>query len=127
VWLDQPPARGEPQREAAERARGDAADEPVADLLEHQLGRGVRRRRPRVRLGEGDRDEEQRHAQTVVEPALDVEPLADPGGDALVGHDRLAERRVGAREHDREHHGLREADPRHDRRADQRTGDDGER
>jgi hypothetical protein len=41
VWLDQAAARGDLQRDTAERSGDDAADEPVADLLEHELGTGV--------------------------------------------------------------------------------------
>jgi hypothetical protein len=37
VWLDQPPARGLLQRDSAERPGDEAGDEPVADLLEHEL------------------------------------------------------------------------------------------
>ena len=108
---------------AAEHAGGDAADEPVADLLEHQLDGGVVGDRAGLGLGERDRDEEQRHAEAVVEAALDVEPLADPRRDPLVGDDRLAERGVRAREHDGEHERLGEVIARHDRDAGERPGE----
>ena len=49
----------------------------VADLLEHELHRRAVSDRARLRLGDRDRDEQQRHADPVVEPALDVEPLTD--------------------------------------------------
>jgi hypothetical protein len=42
VWLDQPPGRGELQRDTAERSGDDAAGEPVADLREDELRCGVR-------------------------------------------------------------------------------------
>src|SRR3954451_21333591 len=82
--LNQPPARGDPQGDTAERSGADTADEPVADLLEHELGSGMRRGSAGIGLGDGDRDEEQRHAQPVVKSALHVESLTDPGRDALV-------------------------------------------
>ena len=86
------------------------ADEAVADLLQHEVHRSVRRQGSLVRFGEGERDEEERDADSVVQAALDVEPLPDPRRDPLVGDDRLAERRVGAGEHDREHERLDQAD-----------------
>jgi hypothetical protein len=109
--LDQTAARREAQREPSEDSRGDAAHEPVADLLEHELDGRVVGDRPALSLGERDRDEEQRDAEPVIEAALDVQSLPDPGGDPLVGDDRLSERRVGAGEHDGKHERLGEADP----------------
>ena len=87
-------------------------DEAVADLLQHEVHRAMRRQGSLVPFGECKRDEEERDADSVVEAALDVEPLSDPRRDPLVGDDRLAERRVGAREHDREHERLDQADAR---------------
>ena len=52
-------------------------------------------------VGQRDGGEQQRHADAVVEPALDVEPLADALRHARLGDDRLPERRVGRRQHDR--------------------------
>ena len=49
-----------------------------------------------VRGGNGR--EQQRHADPVVEPALDVQALADPARDARLGDDRLAEGGVGRRQ-----------------------------
>ena len=63
-----------------------------------------------VGLGHGERDREQRDAQAVVEPALDVQALADPRRQACVGDDGLPERGVGRGEHDREHDRLRPRD-----------------
>ena len=70
------------ERQRPQHAGGDAADEPVADLLEHQVRCGARRHRAFVPLGDRERDEEQRHADAVVEAALDVEALPDPRRDA---------------------------------------------
>ena len=47
-----------------------------------------------------DGGEQQRHADAVVEAALDVERLADPLRHARLGDDRLAQRGVGRRQHD---------------------------
>ena len=110
-----------------EDAGCDASDEAVPDLLEHQVDCGVRRHLAVVPLGDGERDEEERDADAVVEAALDVEPLPDPRRNPLVGDDRLTERRVGAGQHDREHERLDEADPRQHADADEGPGDDRER
>ena len=110
VRLDERTTRRKPERERSEHAGCDACNEAVADLLQHEVRRCVCRHRPLVRLGERERDEEERDADSVVEAALDVESLADPRRDPLVGHDRLPERCVGAGEHDREHERLEQAD-----------------
>ena len=118
VRLDQATARPRSAARAPPSDAGDdAADQPVADLLEHELRGRVLGDRAGVGLGERDRDEEERDAEAVVEAALDVEPLPDPRRDALVGDDRLAERGVRAGEHDGEHERLGEADPGQDARA----------
>ena len=72
----------------------------------------MRRQGLLVPFGECKRDEEERDADSVVQAALDVEPLPDPRRDPIVGDDRLAERRVGAGKHDREHERLDQADAR---------------
>ena len=56
-------------------SRDHAPDTAVADLLEQELERRAVSDRTRFRLGDRDRDQEQWHADAVVEPALDVEPL----------------------------------------------------
>ena len=63
----------------------DPADDPVADLLEQKRGRVSPVRDPRCDIRGGDGGEEQRHADPVVEPALDVQALADPARDARLG------------------------------------------
>ena len=92
------------QRQGPERAGEQATDQPEADLLDHEperlgfptaLGRG-----------EGERDEQQRHAQTVVQPALDVQALADAQRHPLVGDHGRAEGRIGRRHGDRQENGL---------------------
>ena len=54
------------------------ADEPVPDLLRDEPDGGAVADRALLGLGDGEGDEEDRHADPVVQPALDVEPLADP-------------------------------------------------
>ena len=67
-----------PDHGCGREPRDHAADASIPDLLEHELERGAVSDRARFRLGDRDRDQEQRHADAVVEPALDVEPLANP-------------------------------------------------
>ena len=66
-----------------------------------------RRRSPRLRLGDREHDPEQRHADPVVEAALDVQSLPDPARKPRQRHDRLAERRIGGRQDHREEECLR--------------------
>ena len=120
-------ATRDPERERAQDAGRHASDEAVADLLQHEVHGGVRRHSPLVPFGEGKRDEEERDADSVVQAALDVETLPDPRRDPLVGDDRLAERRVGAGEHDREHERLDQADAGQHADPDERAGGDRER
>ena len=120
-------ATREPERERAQDAGRHACDEAVADLLQHEVHRTMRRQRSLVPFGESERDEEERDADSVVEAALDVETLPDPRRDPLVGDDRLAERRVGAGEHDREHERLDQADARQHADAGERADGDRER
>ena len=83
-----------------------AADDPVADLLEQERRGAAAFRDLRFHVGHRHSGEQQRYADSVVEPALDVEPLADPPGDARLGDDRLPECGVGRRQHDRQDQGL---------------------
>ena len=104
-----------------ERSGDDAADQPVADLLEHELGRGVRRNVvPASASAIAIAMKNSGTQRPSLSPLSTLSPWRIRDGIALVGDDRLAERGVGAREHDREHERLGEADSRHDRRADQR-------
>ena len=97
-----------------EPARERSEDDPVPDLLRDDL-RGVTvPDRALLGLGDRERDEEQGHADAVVEAALDIEALADPDGQASGGHDGLTEGGVSGREDDGEHERLR---PARDRRA----------
>ena len=92
---------------AAIRQPGDdPAEHAVADLLEQQRDGAAAAGDLGFDVGDRDRGEQQRHADAVVEAALDVEALADPLRHARLGHDRLPERGVGRRQHDREDHRL---------------------
>ena len=82
-----------PQRERTEHARDQAAGDTEADLFQHQPhGFGVT-----ATLGgrECQRDQQQRYAQAVIQPAFDVEALPYPRRDTLVGDDGLAESGIG--------------------------------
>ena len=104
---DQVPAAGvDDQDRRDQNPGGDSADDPEADLLEQKLRRASALGDVRLDIGRRYGREQERHADPVVEPALDVQALADPSRDARLGDDRLAERGVGRRQDDREDHGL---------------------
>ena len=86
--------------------RNHAPEGSVPDLLEHELHCRTVSDRALLRLGDRDRDQEERHADAVVQPALDVEPLTHAGRNAGIGDDRLPQCSVGRGEHDREQDGL---------------------
>ena len=121
------PWLGEAQNERSDSTRSDAADDPVADLLCHDARSGSTADDVLFRLRNGQRNEEQRDANAVVEPAFDVQALADARREPLVGDDRLAQRRVGRGEDDRQHESLGPCEPRDDGGRDHRAGCDGER
>ena len=75
----------------------------------------------------GHGSEQQGHADPVVEPALDIETLADPLWHARLGDDRLAQGGVRRRQDDPEDHGLFDAQLPEERRRGQRTQDDRQR
>ena len=110
--------RATPRAAPAPQAAGkESSDHPEADLLDDEperlsLPAALGRR-------EGERDEQQRHAQAVVQPALDVEALADAQRHPLVGDHRGPEGRIGRRHGDRQEDGLDGREPRQD---DQRDG-----
>ena len=104
-----------------------AAEDAVADLLQHELGGGAVADRAVLGQRDGERDEEERDADPVVQPGLDVEALADAGGKAWRRDDRLAERRVGRREDDREEQRLGPREIAEERDAGDEAGEDRER
>ena len=100
--LDQIPAAGVDDDGADQQPGGDPSDDPVADLLEQERRAASPFRDVRFDVRGRNGREQQRHADPVVEPALDVQPLADPARDARLGDDRLAEGGVGRRQDDPE-------------------------
>ena len=104
-----------------------AADDPVADLLEQQRRRAATAGDLGLDVGERDSREQQRHADPVVQAALDVQALADPRRDPRLGDDRLPERCVGRRQHDPEDHGLLDRQRAEDRRRRDGAESDGQR
>ena len=60
--------------------------------------------------GQGEKNEQDGHANAVVEAALDVEAGANAGRHRLVGHHGLAERGIGGREHGSEEANLEDAE-----------------
>jgi len=106
---------------------GDASDDAVADLLDQEGD-------PRPPTGDGGLDvrgrhgrEEQRHADPVVETALDVQALADPTRDPRLGDDRLPESGVGRRQDDPDDGGLPEGQLAEDHGSRERSEGDRQR
>jgi hypothetical protein len=77
----------------------------MADEFAGMIGRSTSQRRFPFLRG---RPQGAWHTDAVVEAALDVQPLADARRQPLLGHDRLTQRGIGGREHDREHDRLKE-------------------
>ena len=123
---DQVPAAGVDDDGSDQERGGDASDDAVADLLEQQRHPAAPFRDVRFDIGGGDGGEQERHADPVVEPALDVQALADPARDARIGDDRLAERGVGRRQDDPDDGRLPEGQLAEDRRRRERTESDGQ-
>ena len=74
---DQVPFRCEGEQQRRYRSDADPGEYSVPDLLHHDRD-GVMGRSPTgLGVGGGERNQKQRHADAVVETALDVEPLAD--------------------------------------------------
>ena len=104
--IDESARDSHPDHDRGRDPREHASNDSVADLLEHEVRRRAVSDRAFVRLGDRDGDQEQRDADAVVEPTLDVETLADARRNPRIGDDRLPERSVRRGEHDREQHGL---------------------
>ena len=85
---------------------GHSAERAEPELLDQQRARAATAGDLRFHVGDRDGGEQQRHADPVVEPALDIEPLANPLRHARIADDGLPESCVRRREHDREDHGL---------------------
>ena len=105
--VDEAARRGEDDDAGGEAAGGDPEQRPVPDLLDEHPDRMARARDPGLGRGDRERGDEDRHAEAVVQAALDVQRLADPCGQARERDDGLPERRVGGGEDDRQDEGLR--------------------
>ena len=115
----------DPQGERTERACHQPADDSEADLLEHQSHRlGLAATLGR---GDGQRDQQQRDAEAIVQAALDVQTLSNPRRQTLIGNDGLAERGVGRRDGDGQKGGLDQAQPGKHEQGDADPGEDGQR
>ena len=77
VFRHEPPWLDEAQDESGNGPGRHTADDAVADLFRHDARRCSATDHLLFRLRDGQRDEEQRDADAVVEPALDVQALAD--------------------------------------------------
>jgi hypothetical protein len=76
----QPPAIiGHAEQQAHERADPEAGGQAPADLLGHVAHNGSGEVARQLGQREVDRDQEERHAEAVVEPAFDVQRLAHSG------------------------------------------------
>ena len=106
--VDQIPSAGIDDH-GSDHQRGDhPADDPVADLLEQKGGPCSSPGNTRLDVRGRHGREEQRYADPVIEPAFDVQALADPSRDAWLGDHRLAEGGVGRRQDHPDDHGLPE-------------------
>ena len=114
IWLQEasikPRRRANLARRRSDDARDRAEENPVADRLDHERQRTMCALRAGLGLGDGEPDEQQGHADPVVEPRLDVQSLPDAGGKARIGDDGLTERGIGRGEDDREDQDLRRAE-----------------
>ena len=106
--IDEAARNSYPEHKRGREPRNHAAEAAVADLLEHEVQRGAVSDRAFLCFGDRDGDQEKRHADAVVEPALDVQALTHARRDARVGDDRLSQRGIRRGEHDREQDRLDE-------------------
>ncbi len=74
-----------------------------------------------ISLGDREHDEQERHADAVVEAALDIETLADPCRQRRLRHDGLPERGIGGGKQHREDERLRNRERAEERRGEERT------
>ena len=99
---DQVAAAGLDDDHPDQRARRRARQQAIADPSVHDRDRAVTLGDVGLHVGGGHGQEEQRDADPVVEPALDVQPLADALRHVRVGDDRLPQRCVRRRQRDPE-------------------------
>ena len=125
--VDEAPAAGVDDDRGGSCARDDATQHAVADLLGHELGGVAVSDRSFLRQRDGERDEEERHADPVVEATLDVEALTDSDGETTRRDDDLTERGIRRGEDDREHESFGPREVSEERDCGDEPGDDRER
>ena len=125
--LDQAAPARLPDDHRDQDARDGAPQDAVTDLLDQQRGRAPATADVRFHVGERNRGEQERDADAVVQPALDIQPLPDPRRHARLDHDRLPERRVGRSQDDRENHRLLDGQLPEHRRCGDRSQQDRQR
>ncbi len=76
---------------------------------------------------DGQKSEEDGHADAIVQPAFEAEPLANLDRDILVGHNRLAERSIRGRQDRRQDCHADQREIIKDQNSDNETKQDGER
>ena len=103
---DEPVPTGDDDDACGGDARNHPGEDAVADLLEHEPSRGPVADGSGLCLRDREHDPEQRHADPVVEAALDVQSLSNAAREPHERDDRLAERRVGRSEDHREEQRL---------------------
>src|SRR4029450_13482670 len=91
--LHPPPGRKPAQDPGAHDAGDDPADDAEADLLQDDPER-FDVTDAFFGLGDGEEDDQQGHTDAVVQAALDVETLADAGGQPPVANHRQPQRGV---------------------------------
>ena len=123
---DQPAAPGEHDHGGRRHAGGHATHDPVADLLQYHGERVMAAREVGVDVRCGQNDQQQRDADSVVEPALDVEPLTHAERQPGLGDHRLAQRGVRWCQQDGEHQRLGEAQLVEEEGGQERAGSDRE-
>ena len=110
-----------------EKAGGDAADDSEADLLQQEGCCAAASCDVRFNVGERNGGEQEWNADPIVEPALDIQSLANPARDSRLGDDRLAKRRVRRRQDHRQDQRLAERQLIEDHRGGYGPESDGQR
>ncbi len=125
--VDQP-ACGAVHHDGGRDGSGENPDEDaVPDLLEDELDGVAVPDRALLCEGDGERDQEERYADAVVEAGLDVQALTDPHRQPLRRDDGLAESRVGGREDDGHEERLGPRQVREHEERDDEAGEDRQR
>ncbi len=124
---DQATAGSEDDGPCGDDAAGKTAGDSPADLLDHEPNRVSVADLARLGLRESERNEQERHTDTVVEPALDIEALTDAGRQAAFGQNGLPEGGVCRREHHAQNDRFRDRQRSKEQACEERSGDDRQR